>query len=357
MAIEEIFKESGTEKDRRTLNEIIITAVVFGFTLNIISDFILSFPILLVDTFMFGWYFFWSGVSFLGTLYLLYRLFSLYLGDDSSIEHEFMIAIVWGAKDGSPRRRRDTGYNPQVKAPAIFAALDDKSKERIQEVVKSGPEALQESSLPIQLSEVLFLDNLTLLMSIGKNIFPSIPLHTILKTENVFVTSDLANTDFHYFGEWKANCEVAKNGSRTLRISWKGPFHGSVSFKIEIVKVGWFNDFPDETIDDFYSYEYAKTSSLFWKLIKEADPKTFSNFPDVMIPQVQPTGSIRSDVSIKVNAKFSPIYLQYGWGKTDQTIPWLKSQIWSLFLLLDWSTYLKIMRDAKQSGFENGQFQ
>jgi len=38
------------ESDRRTLKEILITGILFGLTLNLISDFISSFPLLISDS-------------------------------------------------------------------------------------------------------------------------------------------------------------------------------------------------------------------------------------------------------------------------------------------------------------------
>lgn len=355
MALQNDSQTAGTDIDRRTLNEILITAVVFGFTLNIISNFILSLPVLLADPVMLIWNVGWSVGSTIVTLYLLYRLFSLYLGDDSNIEKEFRIAIIWNVEDGAVTNRA-TGYRPQMDALDIFTSLDSKRTEEIRQIVKAGPKALHESSLPIQLSEVLLLATLARLTSVGRGVFTPTRLGDIPHGENAFATSDFADTEIHLLGNWRAKRVINDDQSRSFEISWKRPFHGSVSFELGIEKVDWFEDAPDErlaSVDSFYQYEFVRGISSYLKIMKDADPKIFSILPNLKAPENQPTGSIRSDIKVKFQAKFSPIYLQFGWRNTKIMLPWIKDTLMGLILLLDWPTYRQIIRVAQQPDFTN----
>ncbi len=355
MALKNNSQSTGTDIDRRTLNEILITAVVFGFTLNIISNFILSLPVLLADPVLLIWNASWSMGSTIVTLYLMYRLFSLYLGDDSNIEKEFRITIIWNVEDGAVTNKA-TGYRPQLDAPDILASLDSKRIEEIRQIVKAGPKALHESSLPIQLSEVLLLSTLARITSVGRGVLTPIRLGDIPHGENVFATSDFADTEIHLLGNWRARRVIDDNQSRTFEIKWKRPFHGSASLEIGIEKVDWFEDAPDERLasfDSFYQYEFTRGMSSFWKIMKDADPKIFSGLPDLMVPENQPTGSIRSDIKVKFHAKFSPIYLQFGWGNTKMMLPWIKGTLVALITLLDWPMYRHVIRGAQQPDITN----
>jgi hypothetical protein len=355
MALQNDSQTAGTDIDRRTLNEILITAVVFGFTLNIISNFILSLPILLADPVMLIWNTGWSMGSTIVTLYLLYRLFSLYLGDDSNIEKEFRIVIIWNVEDGTVTNRA-TGYRPQMDAFDIFASLDCKRTEEIRQIVKAGPKALHESSLPIQLSEVLLLSTLARITSVGRGVLTPIRLGNIPHGENVFATSDLADTEIHLLGNWRVRRVIDDNQSRTFEIKWKRPFHGSASFEIGIEKVDWFKDASDERLasfDSFYQYDFTRGMSSIWKIMKNADPKIFSELPDLMVPENQPTDSIRSDIKVKFHARFSPIFLQFGWRNIKKLLPWIKGTLVGLIMLLDWPTYRQVIGGAQQPDFTN----
>ncbi len=355
MALQNDSQTAGTDIDRRTLNEILITAVVFGFTLNIISNFILSLPVLLADPVMLIWNAGWSMGSIIVTLYLLNRLFSLYLGDDSNIEGEFRIAIIWTVEDGTITNKA-TGYRPQMDALDIIASLDSKRTDEIRQIVKAGPKALHESSLPIQLSEVLLLTTLARLTSVGREVINPTRLGEIPHSENVFATSDFAETEIYLLGNWRAKCVTNDDQSRSFEITWKRPFHGSVSFELGIEKVDWFEDAPEEhlaSFDSFYQYEFARGMSSYWKIMKDADPKVFSILPNLKVPEIQPTGSIRSDIKVKFHAKFSPIYLQFGWRNTKIMLPWIKGPLVGLIVLLDWPMYCQVIRGAQKPDFTN----
>lgn len=344
--------ESETDVDRRTLSEILITAVVFGFTLNIISDFVLSLPLLLADLFLLLWYAGWSIVSLIITLYLLYRLFSLYLGDDSTIKHEFKIALIWDVEKGAIARR-PIGYRPQIDATDIFDTLEGKSIEEMKQIIITGPEALQESTLHLQLAEILILTALSRNTSFAKGFDSFSPkrIDQLLQGKNLFATPEIAAKEIHLLG----NCGIAHivndDNKRIFRFKWRSPFHGSSSIEIETEKVDWFTDVPDEKLaifDSFYETELFKGTSIYWKLMKDADPRTFSVLPELIVPEKKQTKLIRSDIKIKFQAKFSPLYVQFNWKNTKVMLPWMKNTIAALLLVLDWQTYLMVIRETQK---------
>jgi len=344
--------ESGTDVDRRTLSEILITAVVFGFTLNIISDFILSLPILLANPLLLLWYAGWSIVSLIITLYLLYRLFSLYLGDDSTIRHEFKIALIWDAEKGTIARR-PIGYRPQIDATDIFETLEDKSIEEMKQIIIAGPEALQENTLHLQLAEILMLTALSRNTSAAEGFDSFLPrrIDQILQGKNLFATPEIAAKEIRLLGKCDIIHIVNDDSKRIFRFKWRSPFHGSSSIEIETEKVDWFTDVPDEKLaifDNFYETEFFKGMGTYWKLMKDADPRIFSILPELIVPERKQTKLIRSDIKVKFQAKFSPLYVQFNWKNTKVMLPWMKNTIAALLLVLDWQTYLLVIRETQK---------
>lgn len=88
-------RDSNTERDRKALNEILVTAILFGFTLNILSDIVLSHPSLAGDPFVLAWNLVWGLLAAILTAVFYLKLSRLYLGEESSTNIDMRIALVW----------------------------------------------------------------------------------------------------------------------------------------------------------------------------------------------------------------------------------------------------------------------
>lgn len=349
------------DKDKQTLNEILITAVVFGLTLNLISDLISSLPTLIIqlDYITLIWKIGWFVGSLVATLILLSTLSAYYLGNESRIEHEFRIALVWNTTSDDIFKSLSI-YRPQMVSNAIADVLDNKSLEEIKSVVRLGVESLRKSDYPLRFVETILIKALSDLSNIDLEQLVSKDVSKIFPSKSSILRT-IFNRSIHMIGKWTVSYKQVDNNESIIVIEWPRKLRwpkSSITFNIKVGQVDWFEIKPDihlASFDNFYSNEFGQALNEFWIEMMKIDPYGFSEPPKIEIPEKTPTGYIRSDIHLRVKTNFSPLALQRGWGNTPLLLEWTKYLLNTIRWTLDWPMYLQQQLLTHQQMFQRNQ--
>ncbi len=141
--------------DRQALNEILITAILFGLTLNLLASSIWEFPVYIVtqELWPFGWYVFWTAVAAVSTYLLFTNLVKQYLGDESSIVRRFESVLTWDSRSGE-LSRLNWPYVPQLIAHLRISRYDNNTKSRLLVNLKASTQDLETIDESIWAAEI-----------------------------------------------------------------------------------------------------------------------------------------------------------------------------------------------------------
>ncbi|MGY5874985.1 MAG: hypothetical protein RTU30_04500 [Candidatus Thorarchaeota archaeon] len=89
-------------RDRDQLGDVAVTAVLFGFTLNLLSDFVTSIPESLGNLFVLAYRGAWALIASVITIFLLVRMIRRELGDDCIIGRRFNLEFRFNVESGAP---------------------------------------------------------------------------------------------------------------------------------------------------------------------------------------------------------------------------------------------------------------
>lgn len=335
------------ERDRRTLKEILIIGVIFGLTLNLISDFISSFPLLLSDPFHFTWMIGWFSISGVATVFLLIRLSTQYLGDESKIDHEIRISIIWDVQNGCIASRQ-TGYRPQLDAMEFDRNINEEQRALITDALSKGIESFQETNLPIFVAESVLVDFLIRRSRVTDWMLKD-SVGSLIPEDNFLLPEISRRESIGFPGKGSIDYDRHSNRESELVLKWKKGYKGSLRMRITLDRVAWFEEKPDRQIAMSAGIpELAQLISEIGKLAHKADPKYIPEFPELTLAEEKPTGFIKTDFIVSFEGRFSPIRLLFGWSRIEELIRWTKGFIESNLAGLDWYFYLKMIQAVKQ---------
>ncbi len=322
------------------VKEVLFTAVVFGLTMNILSDFLLSLPLLMSDPLIL-WRVTLAGLSIVVTILILYRLTSLYFSKESQDEQELLLTIVWDKRTGGIAQS-DLGYMPHLLANRVWTELSDELRSELSGVITGGLEELEVSPLPLQMVERIIFGVLALVEN-------TVSQHTrevnqFVSRNNPLFTEDFRETALKLPGDWHLSVRQASTNSALFVFSWFHLAKFRVEMQVNRTKTGILMDYPNadtSLIDPFYFPEFVKDIEREVEALHKKMPEVFPMAEKLKSsePKLTPTSFVRADFKLRISAHFSPVRLAFGSQEQQELLASVKQLMKHLQLSLDWDTY------------------
>jgi len=324
---------------RRHIWEILVTSVIFGLTMNVLSDLLLSLPEILSGH-LFLWNVSIGGFMLVATLGLLFGLMVMHAGELRAIESRFTIALVWDTKTRSIAHR-ETGYWPQRYLQTIVKDRREK-KEWLFEVSEEeiDPEYVRQSSVPLMAVEAVLFDMLAKYHRVS-GFERNMSLEDIIGDKNVFITdATKAFVSFPY--RWRIKYDRSPRSGISLKVEWRFAPLRMISVSIVPKRTDWFDNADDKSLalfDTFYKSDFQRVMSEAWNAMKEFLPTQTSDFPEITLADGR-SQFIRTDFEVYVRATFSTVRLFL--GIRDELVDWATKFV-GYFQLLSWSAYQQLV--------------
>ncbi len=333
--------ERALEQKRQSVKEILVTAILFGLSLNILSDVLLSLPELTTDP-LFFWKASLGTCALVLTLLLFWYLLSIYLTDYRTLESQFKIALVWditkrGLADCIPNYFPHYLLRELIKGQSVQELFEN-------DEVGTSPERVSESGVPLDAVEAVMLTVLhtTTQMiqttdGVGNKTERSI--ESIIGSNNVFL-SDTSSRRLTLPGKCKLSY-ARSDGKLELKFRWRsGPLR-SLEIKSELGRVDWYDyklGQERSITDSFYEREFSE--SLQATMTEAAQSMPGMEVPDARpkVPQQSATSLVRTDFLTQVSVRFSRPGLVFSRASTE-AVHWAQSIVERLGFLLSWDTY------------------
>jgi hypothetical protein len=300
------------QRDRVALSEIVITGVLFGLALNLISNFLSGLPTLITDFVPFWWSFSLAIGSGLITLYLFVKLSRQHLSNSCTIKQGFNIVLCWDRSTGNPLDFRFL-YGPQWELRKFFDYATDEQSQELKSQLVSG-----DLSGSLENSPLLFLFEVVLFQQLGMFNSPyggmdekEYSYNYVLGKRNPLVRNRDATA---LFIPGDINVDYAfKNNVGKLKINWKGDYHG----KIEIS----FRPYVSSVVIVEEEVESIKYPSITAHL-------PFYSTTD--------HGTVSIQFHVDLAGTFSPVRLQLGKKNVRELIVWTQIRFDWLQNILAW---------------------
>ncbi len=324
------------EQRRKSVKETLVTAVVFGLSLNMVADVLLSLPNLPTDP-LFVWK---ASLGIFGaslTVLLFWYLLSMYLKEYRTLETEFLIALVWDvAKRGLAYRK--TGYLPQMLLQNKLANKGYHEKVLFSENQGDlDPERIVKSGVPQDAIEaVLFM--VVDQVKDGDQDWTVRTLEEIRKRNNIFLVDIGGQISFP--GKWNLSYHRLDRGFH-FKVKWKmGPLR-SLEIRSELSRADWFEDVPDRNLifDSFYIDKFVMAMRTMVKMWAKLMPDSENVEVPLEMPDRNTTSLVRTDFAIKVTLKMRLLKLGFS-QDSIRAWEWAESFVSKIEYLLDWNAYL-----------------
>ncbi|MBD3408423.1 MAG: hypothetical protein GF411_20030 [Candidatus Lokiarchaeota archaeon] len=334
-------KLESVEENRRLFIELLITSIVFGVTLNLISDLISS----VYEQFILQV----ALVASIVTILLLYGMFRMILAPITPFEKEIQLTLIWDSKSGS-FHHRDTGYFPQKILQGMLGGNPKQIYVPYQTRLKQTPVQIlmNDADLITELTEILLFDIFNRITA-GIKESDLIPLNTFYdgskwKNDAICDRLDDLKIPMQQLGRPKYKRTKDKGGGK-LTIKFKGGLLGTYSLEFKLKKIDWFEDVPDSdmVIDSFYLDEFAKAVVQIAEIYQQISPEIFEKRKLDIPTKKTKSPIIRADVAIKIKFKFSStiFYIKPRWIHDKEK--WVTSFTSSFSEIIDWRRYLALV--------------
>ena len=280
---------------RTTFNEVLITAVLFGLVVNIVSDAISNASAEYASII--------TTASIILVFLLLGYVFWTHLGKFTRIKQTMRTAYIWDSEAGEILQR-DTGYLPQRALRTLYESLSEDSRRKAQDILRTNPkDIVGGTSTVIQpLQEAAFFMVFERLSQIDPSTARSIGSEV---PEDSVLLSDTKS--LHSLMHSKAQFEYRRSPEGTGRFvfSWFKGIAGKLTVGYRLTKADWYEDKPENqmVLDPFYLEEFANVIIEIAKMYPKLMPEFFPNreLPDLTVEKSGPL--IRADCEISIDSK------------------------------------------------------
>ena len=294
---------------------IIITAITFGLTLNLISDFLGSFYDNTIEPVTF-WY---RGllaliagiITIISMGYLVWREYRKHCEKESQIEMMFFFNEDSGEPYFVPN------YIPVDRLAGEYAKSPDKQKELLVQLVKKVSEVQADISPLVPLLEYLTIYEITHRQIPSNGISKLSSIKDLIRLKTPPIGRHIRAYGFKIPGEFSLDYQQCPKGG-SITISWKDGYHGKVTIDFEFLK----------------GYIHRRNRDLLL---------------------VDKPGSslhlLRFIVQIKIKSKFSWLRLFFRRGNTEKLIMWTNRLSDRLIQTADWNQFIKPYEEAEKQKF------
>ncbi|MHA2264198.1 MAG: hypothetical protein ACXAEN_17530 [Candidatus Thorarchaeota archaeon] len=303
-------------RKRRRLIDVIVTAVIFGFTLNILSDYIMSYPLYLQDSVLFIRNTILAVGSIFCTILLLIWISWMDVKDMSQINQEHTVHLMWYNDTGEPPLIDDFWAQGRFYYAYHGWVSDSFRGETIRSLKDVSVKTRHENNIPSQnVSEslVTYLWVALLIALVG-----SIPKEEYgMKNESTIAMSELVDDSILTVeplkklkvkipGHVKLIDPKEEGNKHKIILQWHDGYNGSLEISIELVNSGRvFYHLPDFEMD-------------VWELtdledkIEDADRIDYSSF------------------KIRFKGSYGRIHLALNLSSTDEVMAWTSDLLQNL---------------------------
>jgi hypothetical protein len=292
-------------EERKKIKEVMITAILFGLTLNLLSNFLYDIPNSLVNPI--SW--FWFGVSLVGTLYFARVLIRQYVGAYSKFDTNFVAYLVWDTEDGKFVRLSPL-YQPQIIGRYQFNLLSTKEQAILQSKLQSDPRNISKQDQSILLD--LFLDIFRYKLRKG-NYFSKNRPHSIRGIGQKKDDVDVSFYSEDVPGQYELRTKRQNSDSAVLELSWSNQYHGQIDIEIKCIGTSRtdYRIILSEHIPD------NQRDIVYWEHLRSV-----FEYPGQEPRDISKYGMVQFEVMM--NAEFSPEKLGLGRAKVQESIEWVE---------------------------------
>ena len=325
-------------RDRRALNEIVVTAIIFGFSLNIIADFFTGLPATLnpYNIVLTVFAVVLTGLSFI-------HLAKQYLGDDCKVEWSFSASLYWNSETASLIQTDSLYLTQEI---ARFLLTKDKVRKKVQPdaLFKLQPDKIQQKRLPVLLD---FFESIIRYWIRDSEFYKEPKPVSITSPESSKLLKDplflIAANTVQIPGNYSISRKIIDAKSLILEVKWSKDQHGSLIFKVTPEVISLYKD---------TSEDYIEPVSLT-KLIFASAASSFAEFFGENVNQSK---IVSCQFNVEVSGIFSPLRLQFGNTDVESLIEWAEN-LEGKTVLLDSTKSTKldeIMKNASKYGSQIG---
>ena len=275
----------------------VITAIVFGLSLNLLADFMSGIPVTLTNPYSL----ILAAFSILLTAFSFLKMVNQYLGDECHIKGEFVASFVWNTVTGDPIETK-----PVCLFQEISRVILESGKINTLSYIKSDGRAHEGTAKPFRAEKFLVLCEAVLRFWLrDSRYFDTTNLPVIDRPEKVELLSNpktiISLNTIEIPGKHRIDTKKLDDDSLVLEIRWSDEYYGTLRFTAT----------PEVKILDESGGEIRDSSHL-WSLI------AFSG----LVPNHKPSDVAACVFRIEVEGSFSPLKLQVGKPRLVELIEW-----------------------------------
>jgi len=292
-------------EERKKIKEVVITAILFGLTLNLLSNFLYDIPNSLVNPISWLWF----VISLIGTLFFARILIRQYIGAYSKFGTSFSVYLVWDTENGKLARLSPL-YQPQIIGRYQFDLLGTKEKAILQNKLQSDPRIISERDQSILLD--LFLDIFRYKLRKG-NYFSKNRPHLIQSIGPRGEDIDVSFYSVDVPGQYDLKTKYQNSDSANLELSLSSKYHALIDVEIKCTgtsRTDYRVILPERIPDD-------QRDIVYWEHLNpifehpEQEPRDASKY-----------GLVQFEITM--NVEFSPEKLGLGGLKVQESIEWVE---------------------------------
>ncbi len=318
-------EESHLERIQRIRGEqwnIIITAILFGLTLNLISDFISSSYDISVDPTTWATRGGVAGLASLSTVLIMWRLAVRTLRPSCKIEREIQISYFFDRDTGLPHRV--VGYPPSEKFLFEFTRSTEKQRDEFTQTIRKASEsptsATSELLDLVPFLELLTISEITHRREPFDGEYEPKPLKDKIRMKKSPIGQHIQPYAFKAPGAYVLDYSQQEKGGR-IDLQWKNGCSGRVSISFEFT-VG---------------FVHKQRENLKLEPITGEKLHLFE---------------LISRIHLQTN--FSPTRLLFKISNVEKLINWSKQLINRLVSTADWDTFTRPYKEAKENSESSG---
>jgi len=310
------------KKLRKEQWDIIITAILFGLTLNLVADFINSFADPSIQTMTIFYRGVVASVAFLVTIGVMVLVVIRNFREECVKEREIELVFFFNSDTGEPYS--SSYYHPTDRLAIEFTRSDQKQKTELTKLVKDASVRLDNSKL-LPFQELLTIYELTHREHSFEGQSERISFKDKVALKQSLIGEHILAYDFKVPGSFDSDYDYQKSVPKgpltkgTLTIDWKKGYHGKMTIE----------------------FEYTQGVIL-------------QNDRDLLLrPRIGFLKVYKLITNIVVKTEFSPMRLFFRRSNVEALIDWSNRLCNRLLDTADWKHYIQPYEEAERKSIHS----
>jgi len=332
------------EENRKTFNEMLVTVIILGFALSLLTDLVSS-------VFLTEYAFHLTLLSVALIIASLAHIFRLQIGKHARLDRKMTVSLLWNSETGEVLDRK-TSYFPQIISRTLFTQLNPEDQNRFSKLLKSSAQlapqecgriasVLVDGVILTLLNRLASIADQSGIMAVRRQFCPDIQLIPRNMT-----------TYMPMVKKGKPTYRRKPDGSGFLKIKWVRGLAASLEIKYQLAKAGRFEEKPDlelAKIDSFYLDVLQSAVIEATRALSKMMPELFPLREKDLSGPTRTGPIIRNDVMLSVNFRFRPLWFHIRPSRIRAIHGWVLSFVDTLQIALDWDSY-----KAQVAGWDQG---